>query len=61
MAQKGMGIIASIVFVLRGVNLISTSNNTPTMISGIVALIIGLLIGFVAIKRPNWLWHKSLI
>lgn len=60
-SNKGIGVIASLVFIVHGAYLVSQANNSPDMIAGIVSILIGLFSGYIAIKRPEWLWHRSLV
>jgi hypothetical protein len=58
---KGIGILASVVFFGYGIYLMAQANDEPHMITGIVSTLIGIVMGYISIKRPKCLWHESLI
>jgi hypothetical protein len=58
---KGIGILASVAFFGYGIYLMAQANDESHMISGIVSTLIGIVMGYISIKRPKWLWHESLI
>lgn len=60
-SNKGIGIIVSLVFIVNGAYLISNAKNTPDLIAGIVSILIGITSVFIAIRRPKWLWHESIL
>lgn len=60
-SNKGIGILASVVFLGRGIHLVSQAQNEPDMVAGIVSMLLGIVSGYIATKRPKWLWHRSLI
>lgn len=60
-SNKGIGIIASLVFIVDGAYLASHATNSPDMIAGAVSILIGLFSGYIAVKRPQWFWHESII
>jgi hypothetical protein len=59
--NKRIGVIASVVFFGYGIYLVAQARDTPHTIAGIVGMLIGIVIAYVAIKRPKSLWHESLI
>jgi len=60
-SHKGIGILASVAFFGYGIYLVEQAKNMPSTISGIVGMLIGIVIAYIAIKRPKGLWHKSLV
>jgi len=60
-SHKGIGILAGVAFFGYGIYLVAQARTTPNTIAGIVSMLIGMIIAYIAIKRPKWLWHESLI
>jgi hypothetical protein len=60
-SHKGIGILASAVFFGYGIYLVARAQNDPDMVAGILSMLLGIFSGYIAIKRPKWLWYESLI
>jgi len=60
-SNKGIGGLASVVFFGYGIYLAAQANDESHMITGVVSILIGIVMGYISIKRPKWLWHESLI
>jgi hypothetical protein len=59
-SNKGIGVLASVVFFGYGIYLVSQAQNAPDMVAGIVSMLLGIVSAYIAIRRPK-IWHESLI
>lgn len=60
-SHRGIGVLASAVFFGRGIHLVLQAGNAPDVGGGIVSILLGIVGGYIAVRRPDWLWHESLI
>lgn len=60
-SHRGIGVLASLVFFGRDIHLVLQAGNAPEVAAGIVSILLGIVAGYIAIRRPDWLWHESLI
>lgn len=60
-SHKGIGVLTSLAFFGYGIYVVGQARNASYTTAGIVAMLIGIVVGYIAVKRPKWLWHESLI
>lgn len=56
-SSKKVGIFGSLLFVIAGIYTIIQTN----VLGGVILICFGLILLFIAIKRPSWLWHESIM